>query len=253
MLSLPLLLLVIFLCVGLIYSIQGLIILDQAVAETCGELAESSYLMQQAWGMGMDLLHESETFSGLADATGSDLLRDAAGFMLASNYLNIHLKEHPEVRRCIEWKLAKLPGRIEDDGTGDANGISVGNGIEVGNSIFFDTFFFDDDDVALVLSFTPARLNRVTSMLPGAWQITIIKSQRAWLTGRNLLPGRGLEQFAGAKGRGPLVYITRWGEKYHKDECRYLRKSQIPAYLNELSEAYGACSVCKPPQRNGEN
>lgn len=43
------------------------------------------------------------------------------------------------------------------------------------------------------------------------------------------------------------VYITRTGEKYHDDGCRYLSKSQIKTTLNEAKEnGYTACSVCKP-------
>jgi hypothetical protein len=44
------------------------------------------------------------------------------------------------------------------------------------------------------------------------------------------------------------VYITRTGEKYHRDGCRYLSRSKIPVSLKEaVSRGYGPCSVCKPP------
>lgn len=44
-----------------------------------------------------------------------------------------------------------------------------------------------------------------------------------------------------------IVYITKTGEKYHRDGCQYLRKSQIEITLSEAkSLGYTPCSVCKP-------
>jgi len=43
------------------------------------------------------------------------------------------------------------------------------------------------------------------------------------------------------------VYITKSGNKYHKDGCKYLSKSKIPISVSEAQEkGYSACSVCKP-------
>ncbi len=42
------------------------------------------------------------------------------------------------------------------------------------------------------------------------------------------------------------VYITRTGSKYHRNGCRYLRKSKIPITINDAKQHYGPCSVCKP-------
>lgn len=43
------------------------------------------------------------------------------------------------------------------------------------------------------------------------------------------------------------VYVTRTGEKYHNDACRYLSKSKIETTLQDAKEnGYTACSVCKP-------
>jgi len=44
------------------------------------------------------------------------------------------------------------------------------------------------------------------------------------------------------------VYVTRTGEKYHRDGCRYLRQSRIPMSLAEASKRFDPCSVCKPPR-----
>lgn len=44
-----------------------------------------------------------------------------------------------------------------------------------------------------------------------------------------------------------IVYITKSGEKYHRDGCRYLRKSKIQTTLGVASKIYTPCSVCRPP------
>jgi len=44
------------------------------------------------------------------------------------------------------------------------------------------------------------------------------------------------------------VYRTTSGQKYHRDGCRFLSKSQIPIKLSAaISMGLGACSVCSPP------
>lgn len=45
-----------------------------------------------------------------------------------------------------------------------------------------------------------------------------------------------------------VVYITRTGQKYHRDGCRHLSKSKIPIKRSEARKrGYTACSVCIPP------
>ena len=250
MLTLPALLLALLLCAALAYSIQGAMALDQALAETCGDLAENSYLMMRVSRFGSDLLNDSGLIEKL---TGSDALQETGaaqalggtisqlsrlgGEMLADVRLRSHLKGSPGAAGAVEWRLVRLP----EPESGDQ--------WEPGMTFKWEGRLFDEDDVVLALVFTPARLNRVTSLLPDSWQITMIKRQRAWLTGQNHRAQKGEEQAAGKKENGPLVYITNYGVKYHMDGCRYLRKSKYPAYLNQLSDAYGACSVCKPPPR----
>jgi hypothetical protein len=45
------------------------------------------------------------------------------------------------------------------------------------------------------------------------------------------------------------VYVTSTGSKYHRAGCRYLAKSSIATPLADPIASYGACSVCRPPQR----
>lgn len=44
-----------------------------------------------------------------------------------------------------------------------------------------------------------------------------------------------------------IVYITNTGEKYHRGNCRYLRKSKIAIKKSEaIDRGYEPCKVCKP-------
>ena len=231
MLTLPALLLALLLCVGLINGIQGAMALDFALAEACGDLAENSYKMQQITGLGLDIMKDSGLMDWLPHPA-----QGLYGNALATLCLRTYLKGRPEIMKAVEWQYVRLPEASEGDGQEEL-------------APSWEDMSFDEDDVVLILAFIPARLNRLTSMLPDSWRVTMVKRERAWLTGRNLPPQRGQEQAAGKKEAGPLVYITRYGVKYHADGCRYLAKSQIPAYLNQLAEAYDGCSVCKPPPR----
>lgn len=52
-----------------------------------------------------------------------------------------------------------------------------------------------------------------------------------------------------ANNKNITVYITNTGTKYHRANCRYLRKSKIPISLEEAkAEGYTPCKVCKPPR-----
>lgn len=44
-----------------------------------------------------------------------------------------------------------------------------------------------------------------------------------------------------------IVYVTKTGEKYHRGDCRYLKKSKIEISLSEARGRYEPCSVCDPP------
>ena len=45
------------------------------------------------------------------------------------------------------------------------------------------------------------------------------------------------------------VYVTKTGEKYHREGCQHLRKSSSNIDLEEaLRLGYEACKVCKPPK-----
>jgi hypothetical protein len=251
MLTLPVLLVALFLCVGLVYGMHGALVLDRALAESCRELAEYSYLLRQAAGFGLSFVGDNQIVQELTEpGLLTDVAGSLAGYAVAAHCVNKHLMEYEDVRGAAKLLWARLP-LGQSDGEGDGGGGDIGKGKETGDDFasLFEGLLADRDDVILVLTFTPAKLNRITAMLPDSWQITITKRERAWLHGRILPPQRGQEQPAGKKGTGPLVYVCDYGVKYHMDGCQYLWNSGSPVYLNELSEAYGACSKCKPPPR----
>jgi len=45
------------------------------------------------------------------------------------------------------------------------------------------------------------------------------------------------------------VYITKTGKKYHRGNCRYLKKSKIKISLKDACKrGLAPCKVCKPPK-----
>lgn len=48
-----------------------------------------------------------------------------------------------------------------------------------------------------------------------------------------------------------IVYVTRTGEKYHREDCRHLRKSKAEIPLDRaIKEGYQACQTCVPERLN---
>ena len=51
-------------------------------------------------------------------------------------------------------------------------------------------------------------------------------------------------------GQPATVYITESGTKYHRNGCRYLKKSKIAISLSDLERhKYSLCSRCNPPEK----
>jgi hypothetical protein len=47
--------------------------------------------------------------------------------------------------------------------------------------------------------------------------------------------------------RQNTVYITRTGERFHRDSCRHLAKSKIAIKRKDaISQGYTPCKICKP-------
>ena len=51
-----------------------------------------------------------------------------------------------------------------------------------------------------------------------------------------------------------VVFITRSGRSYHRENCIHLKKSKIPiSFDNALLRGYRPCSVCDPPNTEGND
>jgi hypothetical protein len=63
------------------------------------------------------------------------------------------------------------------------------------------------------------------------------------------LPVAGLASAAAAQDPAKItVYVTKTGERYHRDRCRHLARSTIAMTLKgALARGFGPCRVCKPP------
>ena len=54
---------------------------------------------------------------------------------------------------------------------------------------------------------------------------------------------------ADSKSEDTIVYITRFGKKYHREGCSSLKKSKVPMTLKEASKrGYTPCALCDPPK-----
>ncbi|MBL0741457.1 hypothetical protein [Chryseolinea lacunae] len=52
---------------------------------------------------------------------------------------------------------------------------------------------------------------------------------------------------ARAQSNQDVVYITRTGEKYHREACQYLKRSSFEIERTDAIErGYSPCSVCRP-------
>jgi hypothetical protein len=60
-----------------------------------------------------------------------------------------------------------------------------------------------------------------------------------------VLPAASIAQ---PKAASETVYVTKTGEKYHRESCRHLAKSKISISLDDAKKRYTACSVCRPPK-----
>ena len=54
------------------------------------------------------------------------------------------------------------------------------------------------------------------------------------------------EKVSNAKAKETIVYITKTGTKYHKEDC-YCLKSKIKRKLSQVVDDYEPCSICCPP------
>lgn len=61
--------------------------------------------------------------------------------------------------------------------------------------------------------------------------------------------GSGIKK-TGNENKKVYVYITRYGKKYHRENCRFLKKSKIKIELAKVNQSrYRPCCHCNPPKQ----
>jgi hypothetical protein len=188
--------------------------IDHALYQVVREISNAAYTVQQSVG-----LLSGENSEGV-------MLPEPVTMAWAEASLKKHLPDYERIKPALTWQEVQLPSIDKaDEG-------SLG---------------FSSEEVMLNLVFQPAQVDSAVSrLLPNSLSWQLIKVQKSWLIGRGLLPYRGLEQSAAAAKSGEIVYVTRWGTRYHQDGCRYLAKSKIMYELADLPDFYRPCQVCRP-------
>jgi hypothetical protein len=106
---------------------------------------------------------------------------------------------------------------------------------------------FGCDDVFLYAVYQPGWLGWVPGLDGG---IPLKATERGWLKGQGMLfaPEEQEESIfqADQEQESAYVYVTRTGIRYHRGDCRYLRKSKIHMELKEAAREYTPCKVCRP-------
>lgn len=69
-------------------------------------------------------------------------------------------------------------------------------------------------------------------------------------TARSLVRPAGREPPPQLRAGDTVVYVTRTGRKYHRQDCPHASKSGRPIALREAGKRYGPCSRCDPPLLN---
>jgi len=59
---------------------------------------------------------------------------------------------------------------------------------------------------------------------------------------RSTIPKESLVTSHRYGGKKITIYVTRTGQKYHRDGCRYVARSRIPMSLKEATKRFGPCS-----------
>jgi hypothetical protein len=100
--------------------------------------------------------------------------------------------------------------------------------------------------VFLYVRYKPGWLGWIPGLDGG---VTLKAVERGWLKGQGILfaPDEREDSIFQKDEESTYVYVTRTGIRYHRGNCRYLRKSKIPMDLKEAARLYTPCKVCAPP------
>jgi hypothetical protein len=224
-LILPVLILFFASLMSLVNLAQTLITLDGAVQASAREMAVYAYPMERiVTGLGASVPED-------VNLIVPELIRN----QLARRALESRLKETRVPMDRIRILAAEFP-----------QGEDIFNQRKAAGE--FDRFDadFGYDDVFLYAVYTPGWLGWVPGLDGG---VPLKATERGWLKGQGVLfaPEERENSIFQTEEEAVYVYVTRTGIRYHREDCRYLKKSKIPMTLKEAARFYTPCKVCAPP------
>ncbi len=194
--------------------------LEHAVKGTTREIAASYYSLSVLEEMGAEKTGESELFSAAYEGLQS-FGKYRWVQSLLEDYLEGSLVDPEKIRYC---QIEIPSGKVDYDGENDVV-------IRVEYDIHIP--FLTSQETVITLRHTAV--------------------ERAWVYGGNRVYA-GLDDVSiwdkadELSDDSRIVYITEWGEKYHRHDCRYLHSSSIPIDIEKAKKrGYEPCKVCKPP------
>ena len=229
-LILPLLILFFGSLMGLVNLIRTFVILDGALQAAVREMAVYAYPLDKLPGVGEGLLDEATW-----------LLPESWRFGLAERALSLRLEGTDVSLEQIQILEVEFPQGEESYQRRMASG-----DFDVGAEALNPGVLFSSDDAYLSFRYQP----RWTGWLPGLEGGMVFRAtERGWLKGQGMLWIADQHEMSifDAEEAMTYVYVTRTGVKYHRETCRYLRKSKIPMIRSEALKTYQPCKVCTPP------
>jgi len=164
-------------------------------------------------------------------------MKSAGKYMIADALVKEHLDSPLINLKNARLRLVEFPQGKEEYNARSESELYKSFGMTPGKD-------FSSNDVVLQLEYD----YRVKLPFLEALNIKMVHTavERAWLNGSyGVLTAK--DEGLDLEPEGSIVFITRTGIRYHKGDCRYLRKSRIPISIEEAREkGYTPCKVCKP-------
>ncbi len=164
-------------------------------------------------------------------------IKSAARYAIAGALIKGNLQSPMIDPENIRLRIAEFPQGKEEYNTRSDSIVYESLGLTPGKD-------FCNDDVVLQLEYD------YSIKLPFFRSIDIkmvhTAVERGWIKGSSGVlteKDEGLDLGTEAE----IVYITRTGIRYHRGDCRYLRKSRIPVEIGEATgRGYTPCKICRP-------
>jgi hypothetical protein len=210
---------------GLVHLAQTLMTLDGVLQASVREMAVYAYPMERIVHLDGTILEDTER-----------ILPETMRLGLARHIIESKLKSSRVSMDQIQIIAAEFPQGEERFNQRRAAGDFEG----------YDPAF-GPEDVWLHVTYKPAWMGWALGLEGG---VPLKGMERGWLKGQGRLfaPEDGESSIFQAEAQVTYVYVTRTGIRYHRGDCRYLRKSKIPMALKDAAEFYTPCRVCQPPR-----